>query len=113
VNITVVEPVEIYIDRARDFVRTVEIERLRAHAALVFYRERPDSLPIKYLINMPQEELPTFVDSHTALLQVKMPAFFVTSQAYFEELPPDVAAKFHVIAKNTLGHVKVVVFTQR
>lgn len=113
VHITVVEPIEIYIDRARDFVRQIEIQRANAKARLVFYRERADSMPVKYLINMPQAEQPSFIDNHNQLLQFSAPAFFVTSASYFAELPGQVADKFRIIAKDTLGHVKVVVFTQR
>jgi 4-amino-4-deoxy-L-arabinose transferase-like glycosyltransferase len=112
VNMSIVEPVELNIDSAKSVVQAVERQRLSEHASLVFYRERPDSLPIKYLINMSHAESPLFLDKQTELLGFPKPAFFVTSQHYFDELPHDVVAHFRIIAKDTLGHVKVVVFTQ-
>lgn len=109
----VVEPIERYIDRGRDFVRTIEAQRLAHHARLVFYKERPDSLPIKYLINMPEPTTPLFLYDVESLQHVSTPAYFITSAAYFAALPETVAARFRVIAKESLGHVTVVVFTQR
>lgn len=113
IHIFMVEPIELYIDRARDFVQQVETERSEAGASLVFYKERPDSMPIKYLINMPQAEQPLFLDTVESLQQFSRPAYFVTSAAYFAALPAQVVTKYRIIAKDTLGHVKVVVFTQR
>lgn len=110
VNIMVIEPVELYIDRARDFVTHIESERQQAHASLVFYKESPDGLTIKYLINMPQTEQPHFIADPKTLENYPEPAFFVTSQDYFDDLPATLSAHFHLIAKGVLGHIPVIVF---
>ena len=111
--LTVYEPIENALGKTREFVRRIEAERLLVHANLVFYRERSDNLPIKYLINMPVAETPVFIQQETALLHYPAPAFFITSQTYFDELAPDTKASFDVIVQNKIGHVSVIVFTQK
>jgi len=110
--IAVIEPIQLYIDRARDFVVAVEAQRIQQHARLVFYKERPDGLPIKYMINMKSTDQPLFVRNQNDLITFSAPAYFVASESYFNDLSKHIAAHFHVIAKDTLGHVKVVVFTR-
>jgi len=109
-NICVIEPIELYLDQGKNFVVRTEAARIQAHARLVFYREDPDGLPIKYLVDMPQAEQPDFAPDQQALEKYPSPAFFVASVEYFTSLPKDVADKFHVLSKDSLGHVKVVVF---
>jgi 4-amino-4-deoxy-L-arabinose transferase-like glycosyltransferase len=111
--LTVVEPVELYIDRARDFVVSTEALRKQQHSRLVFYREKPDGLPIKYLINMPDAEQPVFIRNQNELLGYSGPAFFVTSKSYFNDLPEDIAHNYRIITNDTLGHVPVVVFAKK
>jgi acylphosphatase/4-amino-4-deoxy-L-arabinose transferase-like glycosyltransferase len=105
INAYVLDPIEIYNNRARDFVRMIDAKRVRDQARLVFYKERPDGLPIKYLINRGSIDQPVFIDNLAELNSFTAPAYFVTSVANYAEL------QFHLIAKNTLGHVPVVVFT--
>lgn len=105
INATVLEPIEIDNNRARAFVMSIDAHRIRDQARLVFYKERPDGLPIKYLINRASSDQPIFIDSEAELSSFKAtPTYFITS-ATNEALP------FHQIAKNSLGHVPVVVFT--
>lgn len=117
VYISVYEPIELYLDRAKGFVARIEVERVREHARLVFYKERPDGLPIKYLINMPQAmswmQSPLFVEDEAGLMEIKSPTFFITSASYFAELPKETRAKFSVVAKDSLGHIEVVVFKRK
>lgn len=111
--IAVMERIELSLDRARDFVQQVESERLRSHARLVFYKEKPDSLPIKYLINMPYFEQPMFVTDQQSLIALREPTLFVTSASYFDELPKEIANQFRIVVKNKLGHVAVVAFARK
>ncbi len=112
-NFMVVEPIDLYLDRARDFVNAIETKRLQQQARLIFYKERSDGLPIKYLINMPELIEPEFINQPEDLMNVKGPAFIITSLSYFDRLPKEVAANFSVIRKDTLGHVPVIVFTKK
>jgi 4-amino-4-deoxy-L-arabinose transferase-like glycosyltransferase len=109
----VIEPIEQRIERARAVIVNVEAERIRQHAQLVFYKERPDGFAIKYLINMPQEEKPLFIESEEALLQMAAPAYFVTSKTYFDALPRSIAERFIVVFAGDMAHSHFVVFTQR
>lgn len=112
-NYAVVEPIELNVDRAREFVAHVESLRLQEHADLVFYRERPDSMPIKYILNMPIESQPVFLENEKQLLDYQRPAYFVTSTSYYDELPQTVSKAYKVIAHDQLGHVAVTVFIKR
>lgn len=112
VNIFIVEPVQLSMNKSRDFVATIEKQRLHDNLRLAFYREQPDSLPIKYLINMTSNDKPLFIQNQKELAHFSEPAYFVASESYYEELPQRIRNKFSVIAKDTLGHVKVVVFTK-
>lgn len=107
--IAIVEPILIHIDRARDFVVMIEKERIRQHARLVFLQERPDGLPIKYLIHMAKLERPVFIDD----LHPMDKSFFITRETYFANLPDKLKSTFNIIGKDRMGHINVVVFTQK
>lgn len=109
---TVVEPLELYRDRAHDFVVALEAKRKQAKADLVFYKINHDGLPIKYVINMPQQAIPIFIDNSKELAGYKAPAFVITRQEEYEVLPVDVKSRYRIIAKDNVGHVGIVVFTQ-
>ncbi len=110
--IQLVEPIEIMIDKSRTFVIQVEAWRAQHHAKLVFYKEKPDGLPIKYLINMPQQEQPLFIDDQEEIQKMAGAFVFVTSEAYFHALSANTMKQVTLIAKNKLGHEPVVVFVK-
>jgi len=112
-NKIMVEPVELYVDRAHDFVVSVEARRLQAGAKLVFYKEHPDGMPIKYVMNMPQEDKPVFIEDEKALSNYKTKAYFVSSETYFSKLPSKLKSRFRIIGSDKLGHVSVVIFTRK
>ena len=111
VNLMVIEPIELYVDRAHEFIVAIETQRVNEQAKLVFYREQPDSLPIKYVINMPVNEQPIFIETPAALVKFKEPAFIVTSESYFMSLPKEILHRSQILANDRVGHVRVVVFT--
>ena len=111
-EIMMIEPIEFYIDRTHEFVTAIEAERVKSHAALVFYKENPDGLPIKYLINMPKRENPIFISNESELTAFSSPAFFVTSVNYFMALPVPLLDKLHIVGSEKVGHNRVVVFTK-
>ncbi|MBX3708564.1 MAG: glycosyltransferase family 39 protein [Gammaproteobacteria bacterium] len=112
VTIHVIEPVQLYFDRARDFVTAIEVLRIQDKAQLVFYKEAPDGLAIKYRINMANIDLPIFINDSVDLVNFSSPAYFITSDSYYDEFSREIAAHFKVAAKGTIGHVPVVVFTK-
>jgi hypothetical protein len=111
--ITLVEPIALYIDRARDFVTLIETKRIEDHAQLIFYKGPPDGLPLKYIIHQIGEDKPIFLDGPLALMQVTGPAYFIASENDFIELPETMREQFVVIAKDSLGHVPVVAFRRK
>ncbi len=74
--ILMVEPVNISINRTRTFVADIESLRHKKHDLLVFYHQNPDALPIKYIVNMPQEQQPLFINTPDQLQGFARPAFF-------------------------------------
>lgn len=113
VYIYVAEPIYQYLDRTREFVTTVEDLREQQNARLVFYKEGRDGLPIKYLINVGYDERPEFIATEPQLENYPAPAFFITSAQYYEALSPHLFAQYRVVARDRIGHVPVVVFTNR
>ncbi len=111
--IGVVEPVQQFTDRTREFVTAMEASRLDAQAQLVFYHENRDGLPIKYLINARSDAAPQFAYTDQALMSVRAPSYFVTSKSYFDAMPADVQSHFKLVSSDLIGHVQVVVFTQK
>ncbi|OGT47288.1 MAG: hypothetical protein A3E83_00710 [Gammaproteobacteria bacterium RIFCSPHIGHO2_12_FULL_41_20] len=109
----IIEPMELYIDKTRDFVVNIEAQRKSHHAHLIFYKEHPDGTPIKYLINMPQEEEPRFIDNQKDIIKDAAPAFYITSTTYYAKLPPDITRDLKIIKMGKLGHNPVVVFTRK
>ncbi len=111
--INVIERIEIYIDRADALVSKIETFRAKNQASLVFYKERPDGLPIKYLVYKQQEDDPVFIGDIAELVAYPKRAVFVTSEEYFADLPKQLVSKFTILEDEALGHSRVVIFTQR
>jgi 4-amino-4-deoxy-L-arabinose transferase-like glycosyltransferase len=107
--IQVVEPIELYIDRTHDFVVQVETERLAKKAKLVFYKQRPDALPIKYVMDMPIEDTPIFIDDEKTLLQQKH-VFVLINANDFNQLLPRLPKRMRVIKAGRMAHQDMVVF---
>lgn len=105
-----IEPIELAIDRGRNFVAYIEAVRQQDDAQLVFYRERPDGLPIKYLVNMSGEANPVFLGTYDELQAYHARALLVTSKSYFDSLDVKQKRAFNIVATGKLGHDNVVVF---
>jgi 4-amino-4-deoxy-L-arabinose transferase-like glycosyltransferase len=113
IEIMIIEPVLIHLDKAKDFVEQTEIYRKTHQAKLVFYKEKPDGLPIKYLINMEKIDRPIFLEQISDLIAFKNEAIFITSEDYFLALSKTDVNQFIVIRRDKLGHNPVVVFVKR
>ncbi len=110
-NYALLEPIKLYVERAHDFVHQIEAIRIKHHAYLVFYRERADAMPIKYMMNMPTLERPIFMVDELALNHYDYPSYFISSAENIRTLAPSTLAKYHIIAQAILGHVPVYAFT--
>jgi hypothetical protein len=107
------EPIQLHIDRARDTVQEIERLRMRDHAKLVFYREGRDSLPIKYIINMPEADQAEFVYSLDELRSRKDSVYVVTSTSYADDIAIGLPKEYQQIMTAKLAHVDIVVYTRR
>lgn len=105
--IKVVEPVQQFLDQSRPLIQQIEHQREQAKADLVFYKEHPDGLPIKYLVNANDVGMPIFIEDAKTLQQYTKPSYFVTSRENMAGLP----SSFHIVAEGNLGHRPIVVFT--
>lgn len=108
--IFIVEPIQLTFNRTHDFVVEVEAKRLAEHAKLAFYKEGPDGLPIKYLINMPREEQPLFVEQISQLDTQSYPLIIITSANHFKQLTKEELKHFELIQKGKIGHTEVIIF---
>lgn len=111
VYLNIVEPIELHLEEAREIVTNIELGRKRDHAALAFYKEHRDYLPIKYLINLSQPVTPLFINDEQALLQVQQPTYFVTSKINFDALPNDLRQRMPMVVYEKMAHKYIVVFT--
>lgn len=112
-ELLLVEPITQSIDKTRDFVMQVENMRQHKQAALVFYRERIDGLPIKYLVNTQQEAKPVFIDRAAALVKMQMPAVIITDADVYQSMPANLTQQYAVLTTGRIGHVDVVVFERQ
>ncbi len=86
-NILVIERINIDLNLTSDFVHQVEQLRLTKHADLVFYREKMDGLPIKYIINMSREERPLFIKRDFDFKKIKSPSFVIMTADNVKTFP--------------------------
>ncbi len=107
---TVIEPIAVYLDRANSFVQQAESARSNAHARLVFYKEAPDGLAIKYLIHMPHEEMPSFIAEEKALDTFGERTFFIASEDAYAALSPRHKAELPVVVRGSMSHHPMVIF---
>jgi 4-amino-4-deoxy-L-arabinose transferase-like glycosyltransferase len=113
VFITVIEPINIAANRTLDFVQRIESWRQAKQADLVFYKESPDGLPIKYLVNMQQWQQPFFLNNVSDLLSYQKPAFFITDSEEYNKLPSVLSSQFTLLSYGRIGHDTVAVFERR
>lgn len=111
--IGIFEPLRNHFDTAHSFVVRTEKLRLKTGANLFFYKIKPDGLAIKYLINMPFEEQPYFIDGEENLLNKDKSSFIITERRDYEKLPKEVKVKFDMISTDYLGHDEVVVLKRQ
>lgn len=110
VLIFVVEPIDLSLNQTQGFVQQLETLRVKKHAKLVFYHEGSDGWVIKYLVNMPNEEQPYFIDNMAELTKTTMPEFIVVTEENFQAIPHHAA--LHIIAHGKIGRVPVIVFSE-
>lgn len=108
--ILVFEPLNLKINSSKQFIEEVENIRLSQHAKLVFYKQDPDALPIKYVVDMPEEEQPLFIQDQRYLSSLTGPIFIVTVKEHANEILQ--LKNMHLLKQGKLGHDPVQVFNR-
>lgn len=106
----VFEPIEQHLEQSQHFIRSIENARLKDHANLIFFHEKKDGLPIKYLIHANDLTKPLFLDNASDLIHVKEPAYFVAKQINFDRLQKNIKSHFKMVGEAKIAHQNVVVF---
>lgn len=112
VEVLVVEPVNLQLNRTQDFVMLVENNRHQQNAQLIFYRTQRDGLAIKYLIDMPKEENPLFITDALQLAKLTYPLFFIATASEAQQISPALLPSLHRVYRGNIGHNEVVVFSK-
>ncbi len=85
-QLAVVEPMELHLHDTSGFVRHVESLMAQKPGKLVFYRENPDGLPIKYLVNARTDFTPRFINSADEIRNIAGPVWLLTKDENVERL---------------------------
>jgi 4-amino-4-deoxy-L-arabinose transferase-like glycosyltransferase len=107
------EPINLMSNATHQFVMNTEVLRKHDHAQLSFYQQDPDGLPIKYVVNMPQEEPILYLEQPAQLAGLNTHAFFIASPEHYAAIPPAVLKSMVIVTTGKLGHDPVVVFKQQ
>jgi len=85
-QVGVYEPINSHVHDTSGFVRRIEALRAERPGDLVFYKENPDGLAIKYLVNAKMDFLPRFVGDPDSLKNNPAPVWLLTKDLYADEL---------------------------
>jgi len=85
-TITMVEPIDLRIHDTSRFVQHIESLREKQPGNVVFYKENPDALPIKYLVNVKGDLLPEFIADLDSLGHNQSPIWLLTKEKNIDDL---------------------------
>lgn len=85
-QVGIIEPIHLQANDTSGFVRRIEALRAEKPGALVFYKENPDGLAIKYLVNAKMDFSPRFVSDLEPLKNDPSPVWLLTREANAGEL---------------------------
>ncbi len=108
-NIFIIEPVTVSLNRVEPFVTAVMENRLPSEP-IVFYQIGPDAEDVKFMVAYGQPLQPVFIKSANQLVGYEGPAMFIAKKEVFEALPAEVKAQFKVVVTGNIGHRGCVAF---
>jgi 4-amino-4-deoxy-L-arabinose transferase-like glycosyltransferase len=111
VLISVIEPINVDLNKTHEFVQQVELLREKQHAALAFYHLGRDGLAIKYMANITQDVQPLFPKTEADLKKMKKPIVVMAREEDYEQLPKKLSKHFSVAMRGKLGREPMVVLT--
>jgi 4-amino-4-deoxy-L-arabinose transferase-like glycosyltransferase len=107
----VVELVNEFTNQTRQFVTSVESARHAEHAKLIIYKENPDGLPIKYLVNTARTDEPLFINTPEALIACNEKAWVLITQEHSNEFT-GLLKRFKFIRFGYIGRIPVTIMTK-
>lgn len=108
----IAEPITYHRERTGPFVAKVLALQSQRPGDIVFYKISADSDAIKFMVNLDKPVRPDFIDAPEAILNCKVPAYFIAREKDFARLPQAVAQKVNVVDRGTISHGASVVFTR-
>ncbi len=85
-QIAIFEPIDLSLHDTSEFVRHIETLRQKNPGSLVFYKENPDGLAIKYLVNAKMDFSPQFTSDPSMLKSNRLPLWVLTKEANVGDL---------------------------
>lgn len=85
-QVGVFEPINVQAHDTRGFVQRIEALRTKQPGALAFYKENPDGLVIKYLVNAKLDFSPLFIKDPAQLKDGSSPVWLLTKEENADEL---------------------------
>lgn len=99
--VLVVEEIDLQSNKTRDFVQSVEDLRFTQHAKLVFFAEGTDGVVIKYMADMPREDMPLFISD---VKKIPQNSFVLISSEKYQAMNEKDRANLQVIQQGKIGH---------
>ncbi len=107
----IAEPIDYSRERTLPFVEKVESLRNRKPGDIVFYKINADSEAIKFMANLDKPINPQFINSPEAILNCKVPAYFIAMDKDFDALPQNIAQRLEQLDNGKIGVDDCVVFS--
>jgi 4-amino-4-deoxy-L-arabinose transferase-like glycosyltransferase len=108
-HVFIIETINLKINRTHDFVSQIESLREKEKTPLVFFQEGSDGLPIKYLVSVVRETLPTYLYQSDELLSLKPHTFVIVREENVIRISQEAMKHFHIIQHGQIGHNNVLV----
>lgn len=111
ITVCIEEPIRYSCNRTVPFVEMVETLQNPKQGEIVFYKISDDGDAIKFMVNLDQPIKPQFINSPEALLHCKKPAYFISKDKDFGNLPKDAVQHVRHLASGKIGRDDCVIFT--
>lgn len=114
-NLLIIEPTNYFLNKTREFVYNFEHIRHQENAGFGFYDFGRDALAIKFMANLPPEEIahniqPLFIEDATALLTLNQKVFFITQPKKYNMLPDSIKSQLTLLSTDKIGHSPILIF---
>jgi 4-amino-4-deoxy-L-arabinose transferase-like glycosyltransferase len=109
VTLLIVEPIAVDLNRVGPFVDTVRSHRT-AGAPIAFYKIGPDAADVKFMAALDEAVRPLFVRAAEEVTALPADVIVIASRDDFDELPPELTARTHLLAEGRIARSHCVAF---